>query len=576
VSIPGPYLEFASVVVDSRRLIVYGGRGVVSDTDTRVPEWKNEIWEYWMTDHVWKKVTDSGDGKPPPLIDCKVYLFEQFMIVAGGHFTDGTMNTNMYVYNIDTKLWMLVQSLCVESDSGQVCFEANSPQIFSMNARASATDSSLTPFVVIVGGQDAHGDTNQLFVRFSLDSDLILIGLINTAAPFLSLADSLSVPVQDGIVSFGGHHSGFNRRYVSYLKFGQDFSTTVYWGEVPGLLYGGSAVYFGRFVYVYGALAGDNPTSATPIPYNAMIIFPLNAELFQCSPGTHTDLESTIGKCAACPVNDYSAAFGKDSCDHCTSGSSTMALTGSRSLCFPVHDPLCQPTSADRYCPVGAPAPIPVPKAPTGDLERAHDYKPAGLDETPTMIICYIVSIVVGAAVAIVLLFIPRARWFLYAIDIFTEEYDSEINEESHEGVKTVKETPYGGMLVVVGAFFIVGGVILLIYKYVALNTLETMSILDSSMDDAFTATKMENKNIQIDLTLSYYSGPCAATPDETAFPAGSDCSPRLGFGLSGYIKNSGLLFSIHLVLTICPLWIILSLFSSSRKSNGKFDSHEM
>jgi hypothetical protein len=154
------------------------------------------------------------------------------------------------------------------------------------------------------------------------------------------------------------------------------------------------------------------------------------------------------------------------------------------------------------------------------------------------MVICYILSIVVGLAIALLILCIPKVRNLLYYLDIFSDKYTDPIDHDSHEGVKVVKETLYGGMLVIIASTFILGGIILLIYKYAVLNTLETQSILDSSMETAFSGTRLENKDIEINLTLWYYSGTCQAQSGMDEFPKASGCAKELGFGYSQYTET--------------------------------------
>eukprot|EP00770_Monocercomonoides_exilis_P001486 MONOS_1475.1-p1 / transcript=MONOS_1475.1 / gene=MONOS_1475 / organism=Monocercomonoides_exilis_PA203 / gene_product=unspecified product / transcript_product=unspecified product / location=Mono_scaffold00026:87763-91808(+) / protein_length=1319 / sequence_SO=supercontig / SO=protein_coding / is_pseudo=false len=358
----------------------------------------------------------------------------------------------------------------------------------------------------------------------------------------------MALPLDDKVLMFGGRKRGRAMDSFKIVKFDQKGNPTITEDDGSGLTNGvhidvvdaGCTVYH-RNVVCYGGRQISEGRTVLPTALDTFHIMRLHEDLFSCTPGSYED---ETGECVDCPHGSYSNDYGSKQCIKCPPGTVGNKIGSPEFACISVPAGSYSDTAGsneyknctyDQYCPIGsATTNNTIPAADQSKSVQPSPYNMPVQTENYLMIGLYLGCTIIGLSVALLLLCFPT-RTFMFRLDSFSNKYVDTLDPDTHTTVKHIKKTTFGGFLTIVAISFVCGAALLVILTFAFLNTNETRTTVDVSMEKEADLVTFRNKEVKVELTLIDYTGECVGLPINTTSELSGKCSDKLGFGKSTF-----------------------------------------
>ncbi|KAH7823039.1 uncharacterized protein MONOS_1349 [Monocercomonoides exilis] len=387
-----------------------------------------------------------------------------------------------------------------------------------------------------------NNDTNALYERSQ--KNFRKAANDDPVQSIFNFKDGLSIPMDTRALMLGGQLRGAAQDLFRMVTFDSEANVEV--TDDDGSALGGdshidlvesSCTYFQRKVICFGGRRIGKGRAVLPQAHDNVYIFSLNKDVVPCSPGTY---ENENGECVDCPIGSYTDEFGSKACNKCPPGTVGEMKGSKRDSCLPVLQGRYTDTAgadkmlnctAEQFCPIGsATTDNVVPKADGKKTSQPEAFEAPVKKENYLMLGLYLGFALIGVVVSVILLLCPT-RSYLYVVDTYSDEYCNSYDLATHSGTKLVRKTTCGGILSIVGIFFVVGASLLVIISFAIFNTVETKSIVDVSMESEADLETFKNKNIHVEIMLMDYTGECVGAPQNTTQELSGKCSEKLGIG---------------------------------------------
>ncbi|KAH7826383.1 uncharacterized protein MONOS_9391 [Monocercomonoides exilis] len=360
--------------------------------------------------------------------------------------------------------------------------------------------------------------------------------------------DGVSLPLDDKALMFGGRKRDRAMDTFKVVKFNQnggfdikeDDGSSFTNGLHLDVVEAGCTVYH-RSVICFGGRQISKGRTVTPAALDTFRIINLHEDLFSCTPGSY---EGKNGECADCPMGSFSNDYGSKECKKCRAGTVGYLYGAQEFGCLAVPEGYYSDTagsistkncSHEQYCPIGSAAlNNKIPTADQSKTTQPSPYLSPVQTENFLMVGLYIGFTIIGVVVALLLLCLPT-RSFVYKLDNFSNKYVDTLDPDTHTTVKHIKKTTFGGFISIVAIFFVCGAALLVILTFAFLNTIETRTTVDVSMEKEADLVTFKNNKVLAEITLMDYTGTCIGPPEDTASELSGKCSDKLGFGKTTY-----------------------------------------
>ena len=327
-------------------LVVFGGDSY--DESTGGTRKMNDLWMYSILDNTWTLASprpflgQSTIQLPPPSSHPAVVVYQRSLFVFGGLLESGNLSAELWSFSFVTHCW----TQWTPATNAAALPPRQGAHLFIRAVRAA--DGSSRDQLVMAGGTNEDGLPENVIYFIDLSSsssDADRVVYTASSSSFSSssalhshvfLQDSYLLWTGHGILSIGGLQSGASQNLLAYTDCSTDPPSVLLESEDKLEFYtaqiftdlgiAGSAVLYGRTVYIFGgrSLFGYFPSELAL--QNTLIALPLNSLFFACSPGTYDSEGSTSSDtsssshnsdegsyndgCTPTPPSSYSSSYG--------------------------------------------------------------------------------------------------------------------------------------------------------------------------------------------------------------------------------------------------------------------------
>ncbi|KAH7821152.1 uncharacterized protein MONOS_6358 [Monocercomonoides exilis] len=366
--------------------------------------------------------------------------------------------------------------------------------------------------------------------------------------------DGIALSFQNTMLMFGGRKRNLVQDTFKYFKIHDNWTIDALEddgsfsskGMHLDIVEAGCTV-FNKSVICFGGRQVSENRTVLVNALDTFRIIRLNEKFIHCSPGTYEDQN---GECQLCELGEYKEEYGNGSCEKCPKGSYGTAFGSQKFGCLPVPAGIFSENEGafkfvfdnmiysnglknctdEQYCPIGSASSNNKNPNTKSVCEQPEPFDTKEFTENILTYIFYFGSVGLGVVIALSFLCFPT-KAFLYKLDSYSDKYVDQLDPDTHSTIKHIRKTTFGGFISIIAFCFVIGAALLIIVTFACFNINETRTTEDISMEKNADITKIENENIQVELTLLDYTGECIEKVSDNTHELSGECSGKLGLG---------------------------------------------